>query len=382
MPDLLIFMAGACCLIWFWLLLCHQNFWRADQRLQNTIQTLPDWPNVVVVVPARNEADVIALTLQSLADQDYPGEFQILLIDDHSDDGTADAARRLAASAKLTVLSAPDLPKGWTGKLAAMAHGVEQARTHVPDHQFILFTDADIEHPRHALRRLVLKAVADHRDLVSLMVRLHCTRFWERLLVPAFVFFFQKLYPFPAVNNDQSGTAAAAGGVMLLRRDALERSGGLEAIHGQLIDDCSLAALIKKNNGRLWLGLADETRSVRPYESLGEIWNMVARTAYTQLHHSPVKLVGAVFAMCIVYLAGPAMLIFYGIHSVAMASSLGLLAWLLMSCAYLPTIIYYRQPAILAICLPLIGALFTLMTIDSAWRHWRRRGGQWKGRSY
>ena len=382
MPNLLIFLATASCLIWFWLILFHNNFWRADQKLSNIMEALDDWPSVAVVVPARDEVDVIGQTVHSLATQDYPGNFRIVLVDDHSNDGTADVARQSAPSDKLTVVEAPPLSHGWTGKLAAMAHGVEQAAEIAPEHRYLLFTDADIEHPANALRQLVLKAERDHRDLVSLMVRLHCQSFWESLLVPAFVFFFQKLYPFPAVNNDQSKVAAAAGGVMLVRRSALESSGGIQAIHNRLIDDCALAALMKGNQGRIWLGLANEAKSVRPYAGIAEIWKMVARTAYTQLDHSPLKLAGAILAMTLVYFLGPALFLTYGFHSAAMASALGLLAWMLMTCAHLPTVAYYRQPALLAVCLPVIGILYTLMAVDSALRHLRRQGGQWKGRTY
>ena len=382
MPDLLIFLAAASCLIWFWLLLFHDNFWRADQKLVTTTEALRDWPSVAVVVPARDEADVIRQTVHSLATQDYPGNFRIVLVDDHSNDGTADVARQSAPSDKLTVVEAPPLPHGWTGKLAAMAHGVEQAAEIASEYRYLLFTDADIEHPVNALRQLVVKAERDHRDLVSLMVRLHCQSFWESLLVPAFVFFFQMLYPFPAVNNDQSKVAAAAGGVMLARRSALESSGGIQAVHDRLIDDCALAELIKGNQGRIWLGLANEAKSLRPCAGIGEIWKMVARTAFTQLDHSPLKLAGAILGMGLVYLLGPALFLTYGFHSAVMASFLGLLAWMLMTCAYWPTVAYYRQPAILALFLPVIAVLYTLMAFDSALRHWRRRGGQWKGRTY
>ncbi|MEL0020118.1 MAG: glycosyltransferase, partial [Rickettsiales bacterium] len=261
MPDIITFLAAASCLAWFWLLLFHDNFWRADQRLRENSGALAQWPEVAVVIPARNEADVIAETIGSLVVQDYPGEFRIILIDDHSEDGTGAVARPLAGAERLHIIQAPPLQPGWTGKLGAMAHGTVCAAEILPDHRYLLFTDADIAHPPDALRRLVLKAETDHRDLVSLMVRLHCRSFWERLLVPAFVFFFQKLYPFPAVNDDRSKIAAAAGGVMLVRREVLQRSGGLAAIRDRLIDDCALASLIQENKGRLWLGLAEETRS-------------------------------------------------------------------------------------------------------------------------
>ncbi len=382
MPYFLIVCASAACLIWFWLLLSHHGFWRADQRLQRGLADQSSWPSTVAVIPARNEADVIAMTMTSLAKQNYPGAFDILLIDDHSEDGTADAARGAVDSSRLTVLDAPPLPDGWTGKLAAMNHGVQQARELYPEHSYVLFTDADIAHPPDAVRRLVWKAQAENKNLVSLMVRLHCERFWERMLIPAFVFFFQKLFPFPAVNDDRSPTAAAAGGVMLVQRSALEAAGGLSAIHDNLIDDCALAALIKGNGGGIWLGLADHAYSVRPYSGLTDIWRMVARTAYTQLDYAPFKLLGALLGMALVYLAGPLIFILAPFHDSATASSLGLLIWILMACAYAPTITYYRQPLLLAASLPLAGCLYTLMTFDSARRHWQRKGGLWKGRTY
>ena len=271
MPDFLIVCASAACLIWFWLLLSHHGFWRADQRLQSGLANQSIWPSVVAVIPARNEADVIATTMTSLAKQEYPGAFEILLIDDHSDDGTADTAGRAVDSDRLKVLDAPPLPQGWTGKLAAMNHGVEQARSRFPEHSYVLLTDADIAHPPDAVRRLVRKAQVENKNLVSLMVRLHCERFWERLLIPAFIFFFQKLFPFPAVNDDRSPIAAAAGGVMLGRWSALEAAGGLSAIHDNLIDDCALAALIKSSGGAIWLGLANHDNFGSSVAALGDV---------------------------------------------------------------------------------------------------------------
>ena len=382
MPDFLIVCTSAACLIWFWLLLSHHGFWRADQRLQSGLADQSIWPSVVAVIPARNEEDVIAATMTSLAKQEYPGAFEILLIDDHSDDGTADTAGSAVDSDRLKVLDAPPLPQGWTGKLAAMNHGVEQARALLPEHSYVLFTDADIAHPPDAVRRLVRKAQVENKNLVSLMVRLHCESFWERLLIPAFAFFFQKLFPFPAVNDDRSPIAAAAGGVMLVRRSALEAAGGLSAIHDNLIDDCALAALIKSSGGAIWLGVADHAYSVRPYAGLPDIWHMVARTAYTQLDYAPLKLLGAILSMALLYLAGPLIFILAPVHDCATASSLGLLVWILMACAYAPTIIYYRQPVLLTASLPLAGFLYTLMTFDSARRHWQKKGGLWKGRTY
>ena len=252
----------------------------------------------------------------------------------------------------------------------------------MPACQYLLLTDADIEHPHSALWQLVRKSETDNLDLTSLMVRLHCRSLWERLLVPAFVFFFQKLYPFPAVNDHQSAVAGAAGGVMLVRRNSLEKAGGLEAIKDAVIDDCTLAALLKRNNGRIWLGLAKDTFSIRPYDGLADIWNMVARTAFTELNYAYLRLLGAILGMMLVYLSGPLLFLSYPWHEVVPASSLGLLAWLLMTCAYIPTVLYYRVPIIWAVALPLVGFLYTLMTIDSALRHLRNRGSGWKGRTY
>ena len=382
MPDPLLILSSSCCLAWFYLLLFHHNFWRADQQLESSTGNLDVWPNVAVVVPARNEADVIERTLSSLADQDYPGSMFIYLVDDNSEDGTGDVARGINGTTPIKVLSAPPLRAGWTGKLAALQHGIAAACEEMPACQYLLLTDADIEHPRSALWQLVRKSETDNLDLTSLMVRLHCRSLWERLLVPAFVFFFQKLYPFPAVNDHQSAVAGAAGGVMLVRRNSLEKAGGLEAIKDAVIDDCTLAALLKRNNGRIWLGLAKDIFSIRPYDGLADIWNMVARTAFTELNYAYLRLLGAILGMMLVYLSGPLLLVLYPWHEVVPASSLGLLAWLLMTCAYIPTILYYRVPIIWAIALPLVGFLYTLMTIDSALRHLRNRGSGWKGRTY
>jgi len=382
MPDPLLILSSGCCLAWFYLLLFHHDFWRADQRLASSTHELDAWPEVAVVIPARNEADVLERTLSSLAAQDYPGRYSIYLVDDNSDDGTGDVARRVKGTAPIRVFSAPPLIDGWTGKLAALRHGIAAASEGTPECQYLLLTDADIEHPRSALRQLVRKSETENLDLTSLMVRLHCRSRWERLLIPAFVFFFQKLYPFPAVNDHQSNVAGAAGGVMLVRRKSLERAGGLAMIKDAVIDDCALARLIKGNGGRLWLGLGDDVSSVRPYEGLADIWNMVARTAFTELDFSYLKLIGAVAGMILVYLSGPLLFLLYPWHTVVPASSLGLLAWLLMSCAYFPTLTYYRQPMISTLALPLVGFLYACMTVDSALRHSRNKGSGWKGRIY
>jgi len=242
-------------------------------------------------------------------------------------------------------------------------------------------TDADIEHDPGNVRRLVFKAEAEGRHLVSLMVKLRCESVWERLLIPAFVFFFQKLYPFPAVNDPHSRTAAAAGGCMLVRRETLAQAGGIDAIRSEVIDDCALARLIKKR-GPIWLGLATRTRSLRAYDGLAEIWDMVARTAYVQLRHSVPALAGTVVGMAVIYLVPPlAFAVGTALRDGALAAA-GLLAWLVMALAYGPTLALYGRSVAWAVALPAAAGLYTLMTVSSAYRHWRGRGAAWKGRHY
>ena len=373
--------------IWLYLLLFHGRFWWADQRLDRPDPDADDpaagWPQVVAVVPARNEADVLDRSLGSLIAQDYPGPFSVILVDDHSRDGTAEVARRLAAGARtrLLVAAAPALPPPWTGKLWAMHHGVGRAAETAPDAVYILFTDADIEHDPATLRALVQKAEAGGLALVSLMALLRFRSAWERLLLPAFVFFFQKLYPFPWVNDPGRRMAAAAGGCMLVRRRALEAAGGVAAIRGEIIDDCALARAIKRH-GPIWLGLTRAVRSVRPYGGLGGIWAMVARTAYAQLRYAPAMLVAAVLGMSILYLVPSLALLLYPLHGAGAAALCGLAAWLGMGVAYFPTLRLYRQSPAMGFTLPLAGLLYTAMTLDAARRHRRGQGGSWKGRTH
>ncbi len=373
--------------IWLYLLLFHGRFWWADQRLDRPDPDSGDpaagWPQVVAVVPARNEADVLDRSLGSLMAQDYPGPFSVILVDDHSNDGTAEVAHRVAAGARtlLLVAEAPALPSPWTGKLWAMHHGVGRAAETAPDAVYILFTDADIEHDPATLRALVQKAEAGGLALVSLMALLHFQGAWERLLLPAFVFFFQKLYPFPWVNHPRRRMAAAAGGCMLVRRRALEAAGGVAAIRGEIIDDCALARAIKRH-GPIWLGLTRAVRSLRPYGGLGGIWAMVARTAYAQLGHAPAMLVAAVLGMSILYLVPLLAVLLYPLHGDGAAALCGLAAWLGMALAYVPTLRLYRQSAAMGLALPLAGLVYTAMNLDSARRHRRGEGGSWKGRNH
>ena len=363
--------------IWLYLIFFRGRFWRADQRLGPAPGTVGDWPAVAVIVPARNEAALIGRTMAALLAQDYSGFLKIILVDDNSEDSTAEVAR--AVGSRVDIVSAAPPPAGWTGKLWALASGVERAAESLPEARYILFSDADIEHHPASLRDLVAKAETERLDLVSLMALLGCKTPWERLLVPAFVYFFQKLYPFAWVNDPTRSTAAAAGGCMLVRRDALAAAGGLAAMSGALIDDCALARLIK-GKGRIWLGLTKTIRSIRPYEGLGGIWDMVARSAFTQLRHSVVLLVATVAGMLVIYMAPPAAALGGLLIGDGYLAASGLAGWLMMAVAYEPTLRLYGRPKIAAPILPLAALFYIAMTIASAALHWRGRGGLWKGR--
>lgn len=363
----------------------RRGFWHAAPRLPESAQPLASWPEVVVVMPARNEAEVIARSIASLLRQDYPGRFSVVLVDDRSEDGTAAHARavaeELSAAARLTVVAGAPLPSGWTGKMWAVEQGVRRAEGLSPA-VYLLLTDADVVHDPGNLRRLVTKAERERLDLVSLMVLLRVASFWERLLIPAFVFFFQMLYPFAQVNRRDTGTAAAAGGCMLVRSAALADGGGIAAIRDAIIDDLALARLIKGRGGAIWLGLTETVKSIRPYDSLGAIWHMVARSAYTQLQYSPLLLLAAVTGMAAVFLSPPLLAFQVLLSGNYLLGALAVFAWAFMAIMYCPTLALYKEPLWRAALLPLAAALYTAMTIDSALRHWRGRGGAWKGRTY
>lgn len=374
MTDIVLGMSIVSFLIWVYLLGFRGQFWRTDQQLPEGGDASA---SVCAVIPARNEADMLPMTLRSLLTQNYEGSLTIFLVDDHSTDGTAEVARStaetLGKSEQLKILSAAPLPAGWTGKLWALEQGIQKAMELEPD--YILLTDADIQHDPENVRNLVSWAIADDRELVSLMVRLRCVSFWEKLLIPAFVFFFAKLYPFRWANDPKRSLAAAAGGCSLIRREALARIGGMNAIRQALIDDCALADAIKSSGSkRIWLGLTPTTIRLRPYDSLDTIWSMVSRTAYTQLNYSPLLLIGSVLGMFLVYL--------FPIVGIVSGSWISLLTYGLMSIAYFPIIRFYQCTFWYAFCLPAIAFLYTLMTIDSAIQHWQGKGGMWKGRTY
>jgi hopene-associated glycosyltransferase HpnB len=366
-------------LIWLYLLLLHRGFWMLRERDAVPVAEPAAWPSVVAVVPARNEADVIQQSIGSLLAQDYPGPFHVVLVDDLSDDGTADLARGLGSD-RLTVLTGSARPPGWTGKLWALSQGSAHAATHVFDDgsgpEFLWFTDADIAHSSDNLRQLVARAENGKRVLVSLMARLHCKSAAEHFLIPAFVFFFDMLFPFRAVNDPRSRVAAAAGGCMLARRGALERAGGIAAIRHNIIDDCALGRAMKAQ-GPVWLGLTDRAVSLRSYPHIADIRHMVTRTAYAQLGYSPLVLAGTLLGLAMVYLAPVMTALFaWGISQLA-----GWLAWIIMAVMFQPILRFYRLSPLWGLALPLIGVFYAAFTLESAFQHWAGRGGMWKGRA-
>ncbi|MEU9080315.1 glycosyltransferase [Kitasatospora sp. NPDC048538] len=378
--TVLLWIAASSLLVWLWLACCHGSFWRTDVRLPPRRPPVR-WPEAVVVVPARDEAQVLPVSLPTLLAQKYPGRARVILVDDHSSDGTGALAAELRTldGLDLTVTTPPPLPPDWTGKLWALRHGVELAG---PDVEYLLLTDADIAHGPESLAELVAAAESNGLDLVSQMARLRVETGWERLIVPAFVYFFAQLYPFRRSNRPGGRTAAAAGGCSLVRREALERAGGVAAIRGAVIDDVSLARAVKSSGGRTWLGLADEVDSVRPYPRLEQLWRMVSRSAYAQLRHSPLLLAGTVLGLGLVYLVPPLATVAGLVAGVPAVAVAGGAAWALMAGTYLPMVRYYRQPAAAVLLLPFTAALYLLMTVDSAVQHWRGRGAAWKGRTY
>jgi hopene-associated glycosyltransferase HpnB len=364
--------------IWIYLFLARGNFW---QLYEDDIvpKSLGDWPLVAVVVPARNEAETIAQSVDSLAKQDYPGEFHIIVVDDHSEDGTAALARNAAevsgAAERVSIHSAAVLPQGWTGKLWALNEGVQEAAKHLPE--FFWFTDADIEHTPDTLRRLVFRAEKEPLDLASLMVLLQAKTFPERLLIPPFLYFFLMLYPPRWIADPKARTAGAAGGCILLRREALERIGGFAAIRGKVIDDCALARAVKKSGGEIWMGLTRASVSLRGYGSFAEIRNMIARTAFSQLHYSlfflVVTLAGLVVTFLLPWFSFPS--------GEDPAWFLASTAICLMTVMFGVTVRFYRLAWPYALTLPLAAVYYGYATCVSAARYWLGRGGQWKGRA-
>jgi len=372
---------------WLYLIAARGGFWRAAER--DDVAALPErpmtqWPAVSAVVPARDEAETVGETVASLLRQDYPRAFNVVLVDDQSRDSTAriarDAAVALGGGDRLDIISGRPLPAGWTGKLWAQSLGVEHAVTTPTSPDYLLLTDADIVFAPGALLSLVARAEQHGLVLNSLMVKLRCKSFAERMFVPAFIFFFQMLYPFAFVNDPRRATAAAAGGCMLVRREALQAAGGLAAIRGALIDDCALAKLLKAR-GRIAIALTEHAHSVRTYPTIGDVRRMVARTAYAQLRYSPLLLAGAVLGLALSYLAPVALALF----AAGFAQFAGLFAWASMAIAFRPILRFYGMSSfgswLWAAALPAIAAMYMAFTLDSAYQHARGRGGMWKGRA-
>jgi hopene-associated glycosyltransferase HpnB len=364
--------------IWLYLLCFRGGFWLARERDDGVPRALPRWPRVTAVIPARNEAECIAASVGSLARQDYPGAFAIVLVDDDSDDGTAELAKRatngLAPGRTFDLVPSRGVASDWTGKLWALRQGIEAACAGAEPPDYLLLTDADIVHTPDSVRALVARAEGGGFVLTSLMAKLRCETLAERSQVPAFVFFFDMLYPFAWVNDPRRATAGAAGGCMLVKAAALRQAGGVESIRGALIDDCSLAEKMKAV-GPIWLGLTERVRSIRGYDWT-EVRRMVSRSAYAQLKYSPLLLAGVTLGLVLTFIAAPLLALFGG----GAARLLGTLAWLGMALAFQPMLRFYRVSPLWGMALPAIAAAYMLYTLDSAYRYSRGQGGIWKGR--
>ena len=372
--------AAACLAGWVYLLYARGSFWRCAQRDDWHKTELDAWPPIALIVPARDEAPQIAASIGSLLNQDYRGEWTVILVDDESSDGTAEIATRVAAAApceRLRVIRSKPLPPGWTGKLWAVKQGVDAAMALPHPHrpEYLLLTDADIAHAPDSLSRLVGHAHLKGLGLNSLMAKLHCKTLVERAFVPAFIFFFQMLYPFAWVNAPRAASAAAAGGCMLLRADSLARVGGIAVIRNALIDDCALAKVLKPQ-GAIWLALTDRVTSIRPYASLQAVRHMIARSAYAQLRYSPVFLAATAAGLLLVFLAPPLI----AILGSGTARLMALTAWALMAIAYQPVLRFYALSPLWALALPVVAMLYLVFTFDSAYQYAKKRGGAWKGR--
>jgi hopene-associated glycosyltransferase HpnB len=370
-----IILAIICIAIWAYLLVGRGQSWRCPVRDTAAPPRPQRWPSVAAVIPARNEAECIGESVRSLLRQDYPGPLQIIVVDDDSGDGTSDIARAAAANASraLTVLTGKGPPAGWTGKLWALKQGIAAAETTSPD--YLLLTDADIVHAPDTLSWLVAQSLSGQFVLTSLMAKLRCLSFAERTHVPAFVYFFQMLFPFSWVCRSDRKIAAAAGGCMLVSADALTSAGGIASIRNALIDDCSLAVELKAI-GPIWLGLTNRVRSVRPYPAFADVRQMISRSAYAQLRYSPLRLAGTVAGMALTFLTAPLLALFAS----GVSQDLGLAVWLAMAASFVPILRFYRLSPLWGLALPAFATLYLLYTLDSAYRHLRRRGGQWKGR--
>jgi hopene-associated glycosyltransferase HpnB len=361
---------------WSYLVLARGFFWRIKSAKPDANNKAGFSGGTVAVVPARNESELIGPVVTSLLNQGVA--MPVILVDDESTDGTADVARRAAEKAgradALIVIQSKPLPAGWTGKLWSMHQGIEYARALKPT--WLMLADADVLHGAETVANLGLIAAQGDYDLVSFMVKLHCESLAEKLLIPAFVYFFFMLYPPAWIRDPRRSTAGAAGGCMLVRAEILERAGGLEAIRGAVIDDCSLARLLKQHSGRLWLGLTDQSQSLRRYDAFSDIEHMVSRTAFNQLNHSSLLLLGTIAGMVITYLAPPLLLL----TGSRLAIFMGAAAWAAMTITYSAMVRYYRLKPAWALILPLAALFYLAATMHSAIKYWNGSGGEWKGR--
>jgi hopene-associated glycosyltransferase HpnB len=364
--------------IWLYLALARGSFWRTKNINPDAGDQAVFSGGVLAVVPARNEAELIGPVVTSLLNQNVA--MAIVLVDDESTDDTADVARRTAEKAgkaeALIVIPSKPLPVGWTGKIWSMHQGIERARACGISPAWLLLTDADVVHGPETVASLGLIATQGRYDLVSFMVKLHCESLAEKLLIPAFVYFFFMLYPPAWIRDTGRSTAGAAGGCMLVRAEILERAGGLDAIRGAVIDDCALARLLKQHDGRLWLGLTDQSQSLRHYENFSHVEHMVSRTAFNQLKHSSLLLFGTIAGMLITYLAPPLLLL---THS-RLAIFMGAAAWTAMTITYSNMVRHYRLNPAWALTMPLAALFYLVATLHSAVKYWNGTGGEWKGR--
>ena len=364
---------------WIYLTGARGGFWMASVRDGERLPLPGPWPVVVAVVPARDEAPCVGESIGSLLDQDYPGAISVILVDDQSRDGTAAVASHAAelrsASDRLTIVSGKPVPPGWMGKTWAQQQGLEIAQGRPVPPSYVLLTDADIVHARDTLAWLVAQAQSTGSVLTSLIAKLSCKSFAEQALVPAFIYFFQMLYPFRWVNDPARTTAAAAGGCMLVDCNALAQAGGIAAIADAVIDDCALAKKLKER-GTIWLGLTERVRSIRTYPQFSDIRQMVTRSAYAQLRYSPVLLAGMIAALGLVYVAP----VLFAVLGSGIAQALGIASWILMAISFGPTLMFYGMPGWWPPTLPAIAFIYMGFTIDSAWQHMRGGGATWKGR--
>jgi hopene-associated glycosyltransferase HpnB len=371
-------LAASCMAVWIYLICARGQFWRASASDTPVLMQISSWPAVAVVMPARNEGALIAESLQSLLQQDYRGTLSIIVVDDDSNDGTAATALRAAQQRldrQVIVVTSKGPPAGWTGKLWALRDGIAAAER--SGAEYVLLTDADIVHEADTLSWLVANSVAGGFVLTSLMAKLSCESLAERIHVPAFVYFFQMLFPFVWVRQACSSVAAAAGGCMLVRAEALAQIGGVPSIRNSQIDDCALAARLKRV-GPIWLGLTDRVRSIRQYQTLSGVKQMISRSAYAQLRYSPILLAVAAVGMAFTFIIPPLFVIFAS----GLPRYFGLAAWFAMGMSFVPMLRFYRLSPVWCAALPGISSLYLYCTLDSAYQHLRKRGGRWKGRVY